>query len=101
MVAERVGGGMGAVLGARNPERERPQRERAPAGARIRVTNVPNNLDRRDIQEAFEDNGRVISCEVDRGVAVVIFERAADAKKAVQTFDRGELNGQTIYVTLD
>jgi len=66
---------------------------------RIRVSNVPKNLDWRDIKEAFEDNGRVTRCEVERGVAYVTFSSAADAKKAVQTFDRGELNGQTIYVT--
>jgi len=66
---------------------------------RIRVSNVPKNLDWRDIKEAFEDNGRVTRCEVERGVAWVTFESALDAKKAVQTFDRGELNGQTIFVT--
>eukprot|EP00421_Protoceratium_reticulatum_P017097 CAMPEP_0168397802 /NCGR_PEP_ID=MMETSP0228-20121227/21252_1 /TAXON_ID=133427 /ORGANISM="Protoceratium reticulatum, Strain CCCM 535 (=CCMP 1889)" /LENGTH=499 /DNA_ID=CAMNT_0008411287 /DNA_START=12 /DNA_END=1508 /DNA_ORIENTATION=- len=68
-------------------------------GCRIRVSNVPKNLDWRDIKEAFEDNGRVTRCEVERGVAWVTFESAVDAKKAVQTFDRGELNGQTIFVT--
>mmetsp|Transcript_183329 Transcript_183329/g.581366 ORF Transcript_183329/g.581366 Transcript_183329/m.581366 type:complete len:378 (+) Transcript_183329:760-1893(+) len=79
--------------------------ERAPpartdtSGTRIKVTNVPLDLDRRDIKEAFEDRGRVIRCEVDRGVAFVTFERAIDAKKAIQTFDRGELNGQTIFVS--
>jgi len=66
---------------------------------RIRVSNVPKNLNWRDIKEAFEDNGRVTRCEVERGVAWVTFENPVDAKKAVQTFDRGELNGQTIFVT--
>mmetsp|Transcript_83146 Transcript_83146/g.248083 ORF Transcript_83146/g.248083 Transcript_83146/m.248083 type:complete len:322 (+) Transcript_83146:1-966(+) len=66
---------------------------------RIRVSNVPRNLDWRDIKEAFEDNGRVTQCEVERGVAWITFSRPSDAKKAVQTFDRGELNGQTIFVT--
>lgn len=93
-------GAAGATLAQRPVERA--TRERGPApGARIKVTNVPSNLDWRDIKEAFEDVGNVIKCDVDRGVASIIFERAGDAKKAVQTFDRGELNGQTIYVSAD
>merc|ERR1712217_548259 len=67
--------------------------------SRIRVSNVPRNLDWRNIKEAFEDNGRVTRCEVENGVAWITFESLIDAKKAVQTFDRGELNGQTIFVT--
>lgn len=70
-------------------------------GTRIRVANVPRNLDTRDVKEAFEDVGTVVQCKVERGVAYVTFRSALVAKKAVQTFDRGELNGQTIYVTLD
>jgi len=68
---------------------------------KVRVSNVPKNLDWRDIKEAFSDQGRVIRCEVDRGIAYLEFENAADAKKAVQTFDRGEMNGQTINVTVE
>ena len=91
----------GATLAQRPVERA--TRERGPAlGARIKVTNVPSNLDWRDIKEAFE--GKVvgnIKRDVDHGVASIIFERAGDAKEAVRTFNRGELNGQTIYVSAD
>eukprot|EP00931_Biecheleriopsis_adriatica_P035242 TRINITY_DN2028_c0_g1_i1.p1 TRINITY_DN2028_c0_g1~~TRINITY_DN2028_c0_g1_i1.p1 ORF type:complete len:455 (+),score=117.12 TRINITY_DN2028_c0_g1_i1:74-1438(+) len=96
----------------RTVERVRPERVRAEPAEKptraaekkpttIRVCNVPKNLDHRDIKEAFEDIGRVTRCEVERGVATISFEKAADAKKAVQTFDRGELNGQTIFVSLE
>ncbi|CAK9043388.1 unnamed protein product [Durusdinium trenchii] len=87
-------------------ERERPERvERVEKVAEkvrktIRVCNVPKNLEDRDIQEAFEDIGRVTQCEVERGVAIITFANSSHAKKAVQTFDRGELNGQTIYVSV-
>lgn len=67
----------------------------------IRVSNVPKNLDERDIKDAFEDTGKVLKCLVERGVAYITFASAANAKKAVQTFDRGELNGQTIFVTME
>lgn len=70
-------------------------------GHRIRVANVPKNLDWREIKEAFEDSGRVVRCEVDRDIAWITFEDAKIAKKAVQTFDHGELNGQTIFVSLE
>jgi len=74
---------------------------RSTNGCRIRVQNVPLNLEPRDIKEAFAETGRVRDCKVDRGVAWVTFDVPIDAKKAVQTFDRGELNGKTIFVTLE
>mmetsp|Transcript_87021 Transcript_87021/g.182143 ORF Transcript_87021/g.182143 Transcript_87021/m.182143 type:complete len:424 (-) Transcript_87021:137-1408(-) len=92
------------VSGRRVVEEAAPVRAAAATrseGVRIKVTNVPLDLDRREIKEAFGERGRVLKCEVDRGVAYVTFERASEAKKAMQTFDRGELNGQTIYVSLD
>lgn len=69
------------------------------AGCKIRVSNVPKGLEDSDIREAFEDVGAVKRCTVERGVAIVTFDSPSAAKKAVNTFDRGELNGQTIYVT--
>jgi len=68
---------------------------------RICVHPVPRGLRSADIQEAFEDLGKVLSCKIERGDAWIVFDKALDAKKAVQTFDRGELNGQTIYVTIE
>jgi len=87
------------LAGAAGGEIESVRRSSIGGSCRIRVSNVPKNLNWRDIKEAFEDNGRVTRCEVERGVAWVTFENPVDAKKAVQTFDRGELNGQTIFVT--
>lgn len=74
---------------------------RAAAKTTIRVSNVPVELGKKDVKEAFEEIGKVVSCEVDRGVATIVFSKAADAKKAVQTFDRGELNGQMIFVATE
>lgn len=93
-VVERAERPAKATRAEEKPERPKAQRT-------VRVCNVPRNLDSRDIKEAFEDNGPVLRCEVERGVAIITFENAADAKKAVQTFDRGELNGQTIFVSLE
>lgn len=100
--------GWGAARSVRDPpsrpqrvEQREPPRRPAAGGSftTIRVSNVPRDLDERDIQDAFEDIGRVLGCEVERGVAYVTFSSPQDAKTAVKTFDRGELNGQTIFVT--
>eukprot|EP00971_Amphidinium_carterae_P235280 4668820-Amphidinium_carterae.1 len=68
---------------------------------RVKVTNIPRDLDPRDIKEAFEEEtGKIVECDVDRGTAFMTFKTPEAAKKAVETFDRGELNGQTIEVVL-
>lgn len=93
-------GGRGAM--SRGPSSRGPG-SRAGVGAsrKIRVSNIPKNLDKRDIEEAFSETGRLVSVQVDRGVAFITFETTGDARQAVQTFDRGELNGQTIRVTFE
>merc|ERR1711920_1141648 len=66
---------------------------------RIRVANIPRQLHRRDVRDAFSCCGEVRDCEVEGSVAFVTFGRIEDAKKAVQTFDQGEMNGKIIFVT--
>lgn len=69
---------------------------------RIKVTNLPRGLGWRDIKDSFErEAGKISRCEVEGNAAWISFVRTEDAKKAVQTFDRGELNGRTIGVTLE
>lgn len=69
---------------------------------KIKVANIPRDLGMRDIREAFEaEAGRVEHCEMRGDTAYIEFGNAKDARKAVDTFDRGELNGRTIEVTFD
>lgn len=59
-------------------------------------------MDEQDIKEAFEaEAGRILKCVLDRTTAMITFAKAEDARKAIDTFDRGELNGKMISVTLD
>jgi len=69
----------------------------------IKVTNIPSALTDEDITEAFEaETGKILSCDMSkRGTAVIRFARAEDAMKAAETFDRGELNGKIILVTVE
>lgn len=68
----------------------------------IKVTNIPKELKAADVREAFEgETGKVVLCELSRGVARITFAKAKDAQKAVDTFDRGELNGKIITVVLE
>jgi len=73
-----------------------------PDPRRIKVTNVPRGLEARDIQDAFEkEAGKTVSCELSRGTVMMTFVRAEHAAKAIDRFDRGELNGSVIRVALD
>lgn len=68
----------------------------------IKVTNIPKELKAADVREAFEsETGKVVLCELSRGTARITFAKAKDAQKAVDTFDRGELNGKIITVVLE
>lgn len=103
---------------ARSPERPTRKREAAeprgapakrareePADSRtknIKVTGIPRDVNMQDIKDAFEaETGKIARCRLDRGSAWIAFTRASDARKAIETFDRGELNGATIGVALD
>lgn len=67
----------------------------------VKVTNIPRDLKAADVREAFEgETGKVTLCELSKGTAMITFAKAKDAQKAVEVFDRGELNGKTISVTL-
>jgi len=83
-------------------EETRRETREGPSGQskRIKVTNIPRDLDMYDIKDAFEaEAGKIVDCKMARGTAMITFGNAKDARKAVDTFDRGELNGKTIEVT--
>ncbi|OLP76392.1 Tubby-like F-box protein 2 [Symbiodinium microadriaticum] len=72
------------------------------APKRIKVTNIPKELKAADVREAFEaETGKITLCELSRGTCRITFARAKDAQQAVETFDRGELNGKVISVILE
>lgn len=69
------------------------------ATSRIKVENIPLDLDHEDVHKAFEvEAGRVVACEMEGSRAWFTFERHRDAEKAVSKFDGGELNGARIRV---
>jgi len=69
---------------------------------KVKVTNLPFDLDENDITKAFEkEAGRIVDCwSENKGSIVMIFERAQDAQTAVDTYHKGELNKRTIDVEL-
>lgn len=85
------------------PPAKRRATERASAGVtKIKVTNIPKDVTDQDLRDAFEqETGKITRCRLQRGTAEISFSTAKAAKKAVDTFDRGELNGKTIRVMLD
>mmetsp|Transcript_11299 Transcript_11299/g.25971 ORF Transcript_11299/g.25971 Transcript_11299/m.25971 type:complete len:542 (+) Transcript_11299:67-1692(+) len=90
-------------IASRGQKRARPADEPAPrALKRVRVSNIPKDLDPRDIKDAFEsETGKIMSCITERGgVAWLSYTSEKAAQKAVETFNRGELNGNIIKVEL-
>ncbi|CAK9051605.1 Uncharacterized protein SCF082_LOCUS28321 [Durusdinium trenchii] len=85
---------------SRSPPRRNFYEEPPARGSIILVKNIPLGLDSRDIRDAFQSaTGPVTSCKLSQdGTARISFERPEDAKKAVATFDHGELNGNIINV---
>jgi RNA recognition motif-containing protein len=68
----------------------------------VKVSNIPRDVNMQDIKDAFEqETGKIARCKLDKGTAWIAFTKHSDARKAVDTFDRGELNGNTIGVVLD
>jgi hypothetical protein len=94
---------------AAEPERAPPSKRRATEEKvesrtikSVKVTNIPRDVNVNDIKEAFQqDTGNIVRCRLEKGTAWIAFSRASDARKAVETFDKGELNGKTIGVVLD
>ena len=69
---------------------------------RIKITNAPRDHGEQGIREAFQaETGKAVTCWVDDDTCYITFLRAADARKAVETFDRGSLGGRTVGVALD
>merc|ERR1712187_94308 len=67
----------------------------------VKVTNIPKELKARDVREAFEsETGKIVSCELGKGTAIITFSNGGDARKAVEAFHKGELNGKIISVVL-
>lgn len=104
--APRELGGVARGMGQkRSHEEDRfDSRPAGPAGSskKIKVTNIPRDLDMQDIKEAFESEaGKISLCKMERGTAWITFLNPKDARKAVDTFDRGELNGKTIDVVFE
>lgn len=83
-----------------NPPKRAATAPAARGGPRkIQVTNIPPDLETQDIRNAFEQEaGIILECVLRKGTAWITFENTADAARAVDTFDRGELNGRIIDV---
>jgi len=69
--------------------------------ARVRVCNVPWTLTWQNLKEAFEVVGEVLGVELDEdrvGQAVITFRNSAVAKRAVEEYHGGTMNGREITV---
>merc|ERR1712137_512825 len=105
MASARSGAGSKRALARDDDDDDRRPRAKAAKTSRatkvIKVTNIPKELKARDVREAFEsETGKIDKCELGKGTAIITFSNGGDARKAVEAFHKGELNGKIISVVL-
>ena len=66
----------------------------------IKVTNIPYDLTRQDVRDAFHSAGSIERCDVEKGTAWITFKDSRDAQDAVKNYDGGDMNGRRIKVVL-
>jgi len=76
---------------ARSPARQPREGRRI-----IKVSNIDPSVTWQDLKEAFSASGHVERCEVDGPIAIIIFRDHEGAKKAINAYDGGNLNGRKI-----
>ena len=69
-------------------------------GCTVRVTNIPYDLTWKDVKNAFESAGDVVRCDVEDGIANIVFSHHREAQHAVKTYDGGDMNGRIIRASL-
>ena len=62
----------------------------------IKVTNIPYDVHWRDVKEAFARLAPVERCDVEKGMATVVFQSRPDAQRAIDTYNGGNMNGRVI-----
>eukprot|EP00743_Colponemidia_sp_Colp-15_P001701 GILK01001858.1.p1 GENE.GILK01001858.1~~GILK01001858.1.p1 ORF type:complete len:217 (-),score=21.05 GILK01001858.1:125-700(-) len=78
------------------------------AGTQVYIGNIPKTVTWQQLKETFATVGKVLHADValteqgvSRGYGLVKFETAADAQKAINTFNNADFNGQKVVVKLD
>ncbi|KAL1967632.1 hypothetical protein VTN77DRAFT_2889 [Rasamsonia byssochlamydoides] len=91
----------------RRGDRYSPERERPPAGAKLRIDNLHYDLTEDDLEDLFTRIGPVsrVSIKYDRagrseGIAFVTYDHIEDARTAIREFDGANAKGQPIRLTL-
>lgn len=99
-------GGRGSFGGGRGGGRGRG--DSITIGRRIYVMNLPDACTWKEVKDHFRNAGRVVHADVlldhsgrSKGCAIVEFERADEAFKAITQLNDSELMGNTIHVRED
>ena len=62
----------------------------------VKISNIPYDVHWRDVKEAFARLVPVDRCDVEKGVATIVFRSRGDAQRAVETYNGGNMNGRVI-----
>ena len=70
-------------------------------GFRVRVSNIAYEVKQEDIRISFALIGKVLSCSLKDGTAIVTFDRKEDASAAIEKYHQGDIHGRKLYVDFD
>ncbi len=62
----------------------------------VKISNIPYDVHWRDVKDAFARLVPVDRCDVDKGVATIVFKSRTDAQRAIDTYNGGNMNGRII-----
>ena len=74
---------------------------RPAVGFRVRVSNIAYDIQESDILASFQLIGKVLSCSLNEGTAVVTFDKKADASAAIEKYHGGDIRGRKLYLDFD
>jgi len=76
-------------------------------GTKVNISNLDSEVTDGDVREIFQQVGRVIGAAVNydrhgrsRGTAEITFANRRDALRAVQEYDRAEVDGRPMYLSV-
>lgn len=70
-------------------------------GFRVRVSNIAYEVKQEDIRTSFALIGKVLSCSLKDGTAIVTFDRKEDAAAAIEKYHQGDIHGRKLFVDFD
>ena len=71
-------------------------------GVKVVVSNLEESVTQEDLTELFGDVGNVKRVKMcGKGVSEIVFSKRADADKAIEIYDKRQLDGRAMKLTIE